>query len=115
MISILSVKPVATSTVERVVFNALGEQCSLAASYSRLRRFPSPSSSEKPIHLTLLSLQVASVSCAIWQSPSSSRQFAPSFSAGRKPEQSLSSAWVLSSVFLQFLFRRLPLFLRSLP
>src|SRR4029077_19322139 len=67
------------------------------------------------ILLTPLSLQVASVSCAIWQSPSSSRQFAPSSSAGRKPDRLLWSAWGLSSVSLQFLSHRLPLFLRSLP
>jgi hypothetical protein len=31
--SIFSVKLVATSTVERVVLNALGQQCAFAASY----------------------------------------------------------------------------------
>src|SRR5436190_1426116 len=66
-------------------------------------------------YLTLLSLQGASVSCAICQSPSSFRQFVPSSSAIRKPDRSLSSAWGLSLVSLQFLSRRLPLSLQSLP
>src|SRR5207244_3206225 len=78
-------------------------------------RFSSPSSSEKPIHLTLLFLQVASVSCPICQSPFFFHRFAPGSSAIRKPDRLLSSAWGLSSVSLRFLSRRLPLFPRSLP
>src|SRR5207248_10084525 len=71
--------------------------------------------SSSVISFTLLSLQGASVSCPICQSPFSFRRFAPSSSAIRKPDRLLSSAWGLSSVSLRFLSRRLPLFPRSLP
>src|SRR5881398_3562932 len=101
--------------MKRVVLNMLAKQCGFAASYSRLRRFSSPSSSQKPIHLTLLFLQVASVSCPICQSPFFFRRFAPGSSAIRQPDRLLSSVWELSSLSLRFLFHRLPLFPRSLP
>src|SRR4029077_4048580 len=67
------------------------------------------------IFLTPLSLQVASVFCAIWRSLFSLRRFVLGSSVKRKPDRLPWSAWALSSVFPQFLSRQPPLFLRSLP
>src|SRR5207245_7851085 len=99
--------------MKRVVLNMLAKQCGFAASYSRLRRFSSPSSSQKPIHLTLLFLQVASVSCPICQSPFFFSGFPPASLALRKQAHLFWSAWGVVSFFFFFFAARLSVFLCS--